>query len=108
MLTTEEKRFIRYWQEQRESGKIKYYLLYIITGSLMAMLAVNFLYSLLFSGTFSFDWTDGLINFGCVVAVTIITVSSWDRNEKKFKRIIKREIKEGQKEDEKFNNENLV
>lgn len=100
MLTPAEKRFIRYWEEQRTGGKIKYYLLYILIGTFIAILCLFFLYSLWISPIFTLEFGLVAIAITAFVAVTLITVITWHRNEKKFRNIIQREIQEGQMKDE--------
>jgi multisubunit Na+/H+ antiporter MnhF subunit len=102
VLTATEKRFVKYWEDQRQGGKIKYYLLYIITGSFVATLVLSFL--MLMVGV---DLPDNLvlIAVGSVCIVTIATLYSWWYNEKKFKKIIQREIRDGIKKDEMKNEE---
>lgn len=99
MLTSAEKRFIKYWEEQREGGKVKYYLLYIIVGTFIAVLSLFFLYSLFISPAFRLRFGVVAIAIMAPIMVTVITVTTWSRNEKKFKHIIKREMREGQLQD---------
>lgn len=108
MLTTKEKRFIKSWEEQRVGGKLKYYLLYILAGTFIATLVLSFLYSIIISAFFHIGF--GLIAVIVIsfLLVTFLTITTWDRNEKRFKSIIKREIQEGQKQDDKFSDEKLV
>ena len=102
MLTAIEKRFVKYWEDQRQGGKIKYYLLYIITGSFVATLVLSFLTLMV-----GIDLPDNLvlIAIGSFSIVTVSTVFSWWYNEKRFKKIIQREINEGMKRDESIDNE---
>lgn len=95
MLTAAEKRFIKSWEEQRQGGKVKYYLLYIIVGTLPAILVLSFLASIF--GFFHKLWITITLSF---IIVIIATIRSWAANEKKFKGIIQREIKEGMLRDE--------
>jgi len=97
MLTATEKRFIKYWEDQRQGGKLKYYLLYILTGSFVATLVLSFLALMV-----GFNLPDNLvlIAVGSFAIVTIATLLSWWYNEKRFKKIIQREIREGMKRDE--------
>lgn len=101
MLTTTEKRFIKYWEDQRQGGRIKYYLLYIITGSFVATLVLSFLTLMV-----GIDLPANLvlIAVGSFCIVTIATILSWWYNEKKFKKIIQREIREGRERDESIGN----
>ena len=98
MLTASEKRFIKSWEEQREGGKVKYYLLYILMGTFVSTLVLSFLTQVLGMGLVENLW---LIIIGSFSIITIATVFSWWQNEKKFKGIIQREIREGMKRDEK-------
>jgi Ca2+-dependent lipid-binding protein len=108
VLTSAEKRFIKYWEEQRTGGKIKYYLLYILAGTFIASLVISFLYTVLISVFLDWVWGEGTIVIISFVLVTFLTVMTWDKNEKRFKRIIKREIREGKMQDDKYNDEKLV
>jgi len=97
VLTVTEKRFIKYWEDQRQGGRTKYYLLYILTGSFVATLVLSFLMLMM-----GFDLPENLVliaisSFGFV---TIATIFSWWNNEKRFKKIIQREIKKGMERDE--------
>ena len=95
MLTASEKRFVKSWEEQRQGGKVKYYLLYIIIGTFPAILVLSFLASLF--GAFNKLWITIPLSF--LVSI-IYTVRTWAVNEKKFKAIIQREIHEGIARDE--------
>jgi hypothetical protein len=101
VLTATEKRFVKYWEDQRQGGKIKYCLLYIITGSFVATLVLSFL-----SLMVGVDLPNNLVlvAIGSFCIVTIATIFSWWYNEKKFKKIIQREIREGMKRDESIDN----
>jgi tryptophan-rich sensory protein len=108
VLNSAEKRFIKYWEEQRTGGKYKYYLLYIIAGTFISVLILSFVYSLVISHTFSLDWGVLPILIVSFILVTVLTIVTWDKNEKKFKAIIKREVREGQQQDGKNADEKLV
>lgn len=96
MLTATEKRFIKYWEDQRQGGRGKYYLLYIISGTFVAIIVLSFL-----SLMFSLGFPDNLwwIIIGSFILVTTATILTWWRNEKRFKAIIQREIQEGMEKD---------
>lgn len=96
MLTVTEKRFIKYWEEQRDGGKMKYFLLYIIAGTFVGTLVLSFLSLMLAWGFPDNLW---LIVVGSLIMVTLATVLTWGLNEKKFKGIIQREIREGMEKD---------
>jgi ABC-type multidrug transport system permease subunit len=104
MLTATEKRFIKYWEEQRKGGRVKYYLLYILAGTFVAILVLSFLLLM-----FGLDLANTLwfIIVGSFVVVTTATILTWMINEKKFKGIIQREIREGMQKDEAAGNGQL-
>jgi hypothetical protein len=108
VLSKEEKRFIKYWEEQRIGGKYKYYLLYILAGSFIGIIVLFFLYSLFISPYVRVNFSFLFIIVFSVSLVTFITVYTWNGNEKKFRSIIKREIEEGQRQDDKFSDEKLI
>ena len=96
MLTATEKRFIKYWEEQRKGGRLQYYLLYILAGTFIASIVVSFLGMMLWQ-----HFLDHIpeVILACLLTVVVITVLTWANNEKKFKAIIQREIKEGKERD---------
>ncbi|OQP59139.1 hypothetical protein A3860_38535 [Niastella vici] len=96
MLTASEKRFIKSWEDQRKGGRYKYYLLYIIAGTFVAILILSFLAAMV-GGFPSMLKLIIIISFSIVAIATLV---SWQLNEKKFKSIIQREIREGIKKDE--------
>lgn len=96
MLTDTEKRFIKYWEEQRKGGRFQYYLLYMLAGTFIASIVVSFLCMMLWQQFL--DYVLEVI-LGCFLMVVVITVLTWANNEKTFKRIIQREIKEGKARD---------
>lgn len=94
MISTSEKRFIRYWEEQRTGGRWSYYALYIIIGTLLATIILStflFLFFQVIFGSLSF-WVALFAGF---LISFIATVLTWSSNEKKFKKIIRREIDNG-------------
>lgn len=93
MLTSTEKRFIKYWEDQRKGGKWKYYLLYISMGTIIASIVLSFLSVMFRVGFPDKIW---LIVVASFLVVTVSTILTWDVNEKRFKRIIRREIREGE------------
>ena len=97
MLTTTEKRFIKYWEEQRKGGRLQYYLLYILAGTFIATIVLSFLIGMFLAG---FPANLPYIIGGSILIVTIATMRTWANNEKKFRRIIKREIDEGKQKDQ--------
>ena len=95
MLTAKERRFIKYWEEQRVGGQRPYLTLYIIAGTFISTLVVFFLFAMLGIDLEGYVWMVPVIG---LVSVTGISVASWKNNEKKFKGIIKREMEEGMKD----------
>ena len=97
MLTAKEKRFIRYWEEQRKGGKWKYFLLYIPIGTFISSVVIAFLMSMLL---FNFVSNIPFVVITSFVIITLVTALSWEVNENKFKKIIRREVKKGRSKDE--------
>ncbi|MBO9635060.1 MAG: hypothetical protein J7578_18265 [Chitinophagaceae bacterium] len=93
MLTAKERRFIKYWEEQRTGGQAPYFTLYIIAGTFISVIIVFFLFSIFGIKLRGNIWMVPVIS---VVAITAITIASWKRNEKRFKEIIKREMEDGE------------
>ena len=97
MLSPTEKRFIKYWEEQRTGGRWPYYLMYIIAGTIIATIVFSFLVMMLVIG--GVDYLIPIAAFSLVV-VTAITIYSWQNNERRFKTIIRREIEEGKRNED--------
>lgn len=98
MLSTAEKRFVRYWQEQRTGGKGKYFAMYIIAGTIMISL---FIFVALF---FGFQVRPSIFVFSVVPAIAVIlsllfTAYGWGKNERQFRSLLKREIDESKRAD---------
>lgn len=89
MLTKEERRFLRSWEEQRKGGQAKYYLLYIPIGTIVGSLGVFFIASI-----FSVGMPENLLIIPSIsfVLVSILTTIGWRKNERKWKMLIRREI----------------
>lgn len=98
MLSAGEKRFVRYWEEQRKDGKRSYYLLYIISGTIVTSLIVSFVAAMLFS--FSMPERPWIIPIVSFVITTVLTIYSWQRNERRLRRLIEREIRDGKWQDD--------
>ena len=97
MLSTKEKRFIRYWEDQRKGGKWLYFLLYIIVGTFIAsiLFSVTLILFLQANLSASFFW---VVILSAAVFTATVTGITWFANEKKFRKIIQREVKEGMSE----------
>ncbi|WP_126970633.1 hypothetical protein [Gynurincola endophyticus] len=94
MITQKERRFLKYWEEQRKGGKFSFFALYISMGTIVTTIAVAFLMSVL--GLKYAYWPVPIIG---LVLMVIITMLTWNTNEKQFRRIIKRVINEGKEKD---------
>lgn len=97
MLSPKEKRFIKYWEEQRTGGRWPYYLMYIIAGTVIATIALSFLIMMMVIGGVDYLIPIAVFSF---VLVTTITIFTWQNNEKKFKTIIRREVQQGMQDDD--------
>ncbi|MFM7839516.1 MAG: hypothetical protein ACKO6K_08095 [Chitinophagaceae bacterium] len=94
MLSAEERRFLRSWEEQRKGGKWSYYLLYILGGTVVLTVGVAFLLSIIPFQLPSTLWIIPVISAGLAV---LLTVFSWKKNERRFKQLLRREIQQGQR-----------
>ncbi len=96
MLSAKEKRFIKYWEEQRTGGRWSYFALYIPVGTFLCSVITAFLFSML-----SYVGREYFVSVAVVSAVLSVTITilTWKNNERKFKAIIRREVKEGQATD---------
>lgn len=94
MITSEEKRFIRYWEDQRVDGNLTYYLQYTLIGGFIISLFVFI--TLFFFLNFYVSLFILLIVPVCsLVASFLLTHYSWVKNESRLKRLIKREVNQG-------------
>ena len=91
MLNTEERRFLRNWEEQRKDGKASYFLLYIIAGTIVMTIGVFFVASMFTFGRPKHLWPIPLIS---TILMTTYTSMSWKKNEKRWKSLIKRELEQ--------------
>ncbi len=89
MLTKEERRFLRSWEEQRKGGSVSYYLLYIIAGTIVMTIGVGFVMSMIKFGLPRPLWVIPVISF---VLSSLYAAITWRRGEAKFKQLIKREV----------------
>jgi len=96
MLSAQEKRFLRYWEEQRTGGFTSYFLLYLIIGTIILTLFASMV--LHFFLNMRFAWPLFLTVLGCSVAVSSFTsYFVWRSGERKFKGLIRREINQSDK-----------
>ena len=96
MLTTEEVRFIRNWDIQRKGGKGSYFGLYLSVGTIVGSIGVFFLMSMI---KFGLPPLPILVTIPAIsFTITLIyCIYSWNSNEKRWKKIIKRVVEEGKK-----------
>jgi Ca2+-dependent lipid-binding protein len=97
VLSPKEKRFIKYWEEQRTGGRWSFYLLYILPGTLISTIVLSFLVMMLVIG--GVDYLIPIAIFSLVL-VTVLTIYTWQSNEKQFKQIIRREVDQARLLDE--------
>lgn len=94
LLSTSEKRFVRYWQEQRTGGRWSYYALYIAVGTFIGTIILStflFLFLQAIFGSLSF-W---IVLSSSFLISGVATILTWSANEKKFKKIVRREMDKG-------------
>jgi hypothetical protein len=91
MLSVKEKRFIKYWEEQRKGGRGPYLILYSIVGTLIIAI-LSFVILLLGIGLFLTPLMLWAVPVGSLAAALVIASSTWQLSEMKFKKIIRREI----------------
>ncbi|AXY75495.1 hypothetical protein D3H65_16585 [Paraflavitalea soli] len=105
MLTAKEKRFIKYWEEQRTGGRWSYFALYIPIGTFLCSIITAFLFSMMSSVGREYFVSVAVVSAVMSVVITILT---WRNNEKKFKSIIRREVKDGQAHDAQPSDEKVL
>lgn len=92
VLSDKEKRFIKYWEEQRTGGRWSYFALYIPVGTFLCGVFAAFLFSMVSLVGKQFFLVIGITS---ALLATAITLFTWFNNEKKFKAIIRREVEAG-------------
>lgn len=92
-ISTEERRFIRYWEEQRKGGKASFVAIYTF-GYFIIIFMMGVALGL-FSGLriVTIPLISGLAIISLLGAV-VLSFWQWQRHQKKFARIIQREIAE--------------
>ena len=92
MLTHKERRFIRHWEEQRRGSRAGYYVLYIFIWFFVVMLFLFFLLSNFVQiQKNSLQKLYGMLMAASVISV-IVTHLSFLLNERRIKKIIRREM----------------
>jgi peptidoglycan/LPS O-acetylase OafA/YrhL len=95
MLSKQERRFIRIWEEQRKGSKAGYYALYISIWFFVTMLGLFFVFN-----NFTDTYRNKLSTLyqmaaAAILVAVIATHFSYRYNEQRFKKIIRREMGEG-------------
>lgn len=94
-ISKDERRFLRYWEEQRKGSRFGYYTMYILIWFFTSMLCLFFL----LNNFVTFGKTDIKVLYLIIILSIVISVSfthfTYWRNEKRFKKIIKREVEDG-------------
>lgn len=95
-LSPVERRFIKNWQDQRKDGKGSYLLAYSF--GLFILFYMSFIAAGLFGG-WPFMQVAKLVIMGIISLAAALLVSNllWYSNQKKFRNIIQRELREGEK-----------
>ncbi len=100
-ITADERRFLRYWEDQRKGGRSSFLIAYGV--GLFILIYMGFVAIGLFSG-FPFVKLTWLMLIGlmAVCGSLVWTFYIWNSRQKKFKGIIKREVKLGIEEESGF------
>lgn len=100
MLNAKEKRFLRYWEEQRSGGKLPYFLMYISLGTIIASLMI-FVVLLFFLQVGLEPFMLWLVPVCGFITAIILSLAGWWMNERKWRLIIRREVVSGMEREEK-------
>ncbi len=94
-LTDDERRFIRNWEEQRKGGKMVFIPIY--TFGFFIIIFMSGVALGLFTGVrfIKISWLS-LLGAGALVGGFLLSFVLWNRSQRKFQRIITREINEHQ------------
>ncbi|MGZ5246579.1 MAG: hypothetical protein ACXWV5_05980 [Flavitalea sp.] len=91
MVTDKERRFLRLWEEQREGGKTSYILLYTVIGTFIT--AIMFSVGMVIFYRIIFGSKPFWIMLACAFVFSLTaSILTWAGNEKKFRKIIRREM----------------
>jgi uncharacterized membrane protein (DUF485 family) len=94
-LSPEERRFIKNWQDQRKDGKASFMGAY--TFGLFILFYMSFIATGLFGGWpfLKVSWLF-IMGIAALVAALLFSNLLWQRNQRKFSRIIQREMAAGE------------
>jgi len=98
MLTVTEKRFVRGWQDQRKGGRWLYFVLYSMIGTFLFTILLSIVL-LIFFGIFYESPVYWILPVSSFIISVVFTMISWHTNEKKFKKLVRREIQAGKSEE---------
>lgn len=96
MLTNIERRFLRHWEEQRTGGKTSYLFQYTLVGTFLGTL-LSSIFLLLFFNIYYASPAFWMVPSSAFICSIAFSAGSWYSNEKKWKQIIKREMKAEEK-----------
>ncbi len=88
MLSSKEKRFLKYWEEQRSGGKTSYIIMLTVVGTFIGTLMISVFLFLFFHYTLSIEFL--LVIASALVFSLVISWISWNRNEKKYQEMLLR------------------
>ncbi len=96
-LSPDERRFIKNWEEQRKGGKLSFIGVY--TFGLFILLYMGIVAMGLFSGVafVKVEWL-GIAGIIALIGAISISLLLWRTQQKKFTKIVKREIAAGEAE----------
>jgi hypothetical protein len=91
LITDKERRFLRQWEEQRQGGKLSYVLLYTVIGTFITAIVFSIGMVIFYRIVFA-SRAFWIMLAAAFVFSFILTFYSWISSEKKFRKIIRREI----------------
>lgn len=94
MLTPKERRFIRHWEEQRSGSRAGYYVLYIFIWFFVALVFLFFLLNNFMQIQRNRPQFLYSILAGAIIISITATHIGYLQNERRFKKIIRREVAE--------------
>lgn len=80
-----DRRFLKYWEEQRAGGKLSYLIIFSLVGTFIGTIIISVFLFIFFQYTLSLTF---LVVVGSAFLVSLVlTWAGWNRNERKFKDI---------------------
>lgn len=96
MITPKEKRFLKYWEDQKDGGKWQYILVYTIGWSIILFivpLAFSFVFDMYTAIKMDQPPLWAAITAAVILGITL-SFFIWHRNEKKYRRISAKKLSE--------------